>query len=371
MTNEEVEAMHPLDVMDQASLVERRLGPGELGRVVSEVLEIHVYSMSCCLLAGLPVSEVVTTNYNQMFELASRSIGVETAVLPYHPAAGRARWLLKMHGCVEHYEDLVLTREQYIRYESTRSALSGIVQSLLVLRHLLFAGFSLADSNFFRIVDDVRRALQHAPEPQEAEIGKTSSVKKNLLGDLSGTVRRSSSSPALRSIEEAQTVSEEQQSTEESSEEETAPRGEEAVQFGSALSLTETPLMSIWRQTLSVISMTKSMSAPPFSKQPRSNEEASFTAKAARRFEIFLDALSSFSAATTTFLMQHEYDGLITDDQRALRAELEKFNESMSDEAKRAPEYELFQQMMRRLGSSHGASQVDESSFIEPGRWTT
>lgn len=66
-----------------------------------------------------------------------------------------------------------------------------------------------------------------------------------------------------------------------------------------------------------------------------------------------------------------QYDGLITDDQRALRAELEKFNESMSDEAKRAPEYELFQQMMRRLGSSHGASQVDESSFIEPGRWTT
>jgi hypothetical protein len=58
MTDEELDAMHTLDFMDQASLVERRLGSGELGRVVADVLEIHTYSLNCCLLAGLPVSEV-------------------------------------------------------------------------------------------------------------------------------------------------------------------------------------------------------------------------------------------------------------------------------------------------------------------------
>ena len=37
-----------------------------------------------------------------------------------------------------------------MRYASRRSALRGIVQSLLITRHMLFAGFSLNDDNFHR-----------------------------------------------------------------------------------------------------------------------------------------------------------------------------------------------------------------------------
>lgn len=130
-----------------------------------------------------------------MYELACRSIGVDLAVLPYHPASNCDRWLLKMHGCVSHPDDIVLTRvrlslndhaipvivcssahchllfpfncsrkgmllmifikEHYMRYQTRRSALSGIVQSLLITRHMLFVGFSLKDDNFHRIVDVV------------------------------------------------------------------------------------------------------------------------------------------------------------------------------------------------------------------------
>ncbi|MCA9826751.1 MAG: SIR2 family protein, partial [Dehalococcoidia bacterium] len=35
----------------------------------------------------------------------------------------------------------------------------GIVQALLITKHMLFVGFSLTDENFHRIADDVRRAM--------------------------------------------------------------------------------------------------------------------------------------------------------------------------------------------------------------------
>jgi hypothetical protein len=47
-----------------------------------------------------------------------------------------------------------------MRYSTNRSALSGIVQSLLITRHMLFVGFSLKDDNFHRIIDVRRRRKQ-------------------------------------------------------------------------------------------------------------------------------------------------------------------------------------------------------------------
>jgi hypothetical protein len=65
-----------------------------------------------------------------------------------------------MHGSIDHPRDIVLTREDYIRYADRRGALAGIVQALLITRRMLFVGFSLSDDNFHRIADDVRRAVR-------------------------------------------------------------------------------------------------------------------------------------------------------------------------------------------------------------------
>jgi len=66
-----------------------------------------------------------------------------------------------MHGCVSHPEDVVLTRQHYLRYEDRNAALAGIVQALLITKHMLFVGFSLQDDNFHRVIDAVRKALVH------------------------------------------------------------------------------------------------------------------------------------------------------------------------------------------------------------------
>jgi hypothetical protein len=62
-----------------------------------------------------------------------------------------------MHGCLSDPGNVVLTRSSYTRYDERLPALGGMVQALLVTRHVLFAGFSLTDDNFHRIVDAVRR----------------------------------------------------------------------------------------------------------------------------------------------------------------------------------------------------------------------
>ena len=66
-----------------------------------------------------------------------------------------------MHGCLNHPEDIVLTREDYIQYNDRRQALAGIVQSFMITKHMLFVGFSLSDDNFFSIASTVKKALHN------------------------------------------------------------------------------------------------------------------------------------------------------------------------------------------------------------------
>lgn len=111
--------------------------------------------------------------YVGMF-LRLSSIG-QFSVLPYSPLRGSSRWMLKLHGTVSRPKEIVLTKRDYIRYNDRFAALAGIVQSTLLTRHLLSIGFSLADDNFHKIFDSVRKAkssehdlLEPDPDPTTA-----------------------------------------------------------------------------------------------------------------------------------------------------------------------------------------------------------
>ena len=152
------EALSKLDPLDQAQLIER-YSPGLREEVARRLQPAHC-TLGHLLLATLPVSEVVTQNYDRLFEQAAFSVGRPVAVIPGTRVADVSRWLLKMHGSVERPEDIVLTRGDYLRYGEGRAALAGIVQALLITKHMLFVGFSLSDPNFHRIADDVRKVLR-------------------------------------------------------------------------------------------------------------------------------------------------------------------------------------------------------------------
>ena len=72
-----------------------------------------------------------------------------------------------MHGSVSDPSSIVLTRGDYLRFQENRSALSGIVQALMLTRHMLFVGFSFTDDNFHRIAHAVRSAVRgNSPTPR-------------------------------------------------------------------------------------------------------------------------------------------------------------------------------------------------------------
>ncbi|OWK34433.1 SIR2 family protein [Fimbriiglobus ruber] len=188
MSNDERTALGELrNALDQATVLERRLSHrGEtLGRAVTGVLgPRRHYALVHALLAALPVREAITTNYDRLFEdVWSLSDPDGLSVLPGAMKADARRWLLKMHGCLSDPDKVVLTRSSYTRYDERLPALGGMVQAFLVTRHVLFAGFSLTDDNFHRIVDAVRRLRSDGCTGHTGHFGTTLSLGAGGLGE--------------------------------------------------------------------------------------------------------------------------------------------------------------------------------------------
>ena len=73
----------------------------QLGTEIAAAMDKKHHSLLHALLANLPVKQVVTTNYDTLFELASEVSEIDSlSVLPHAPRAGAERWLLKarIHG---------------------------------------------------------------------------------------------------------------------------------------------------------------------------------------------------------------------------------------------------------------------------------
>jgi hypothetical protein len=302
MSAAEREALPRLHPLDQARIVELRLEaqghadePRALGRVVTEALaKSHGYGLSHALLAALPVDEVVTTNYDALFERASRAIGREVSVLPHAPRAGGKRWILKMHGCVTDADHIVLTREDYLRYDHRRQALAAIVQALLITRHMLFVGFSLKDDNFHRIADAVRRARVPAPAAEKR-----------------------------------------------------APSTAHRDRFGTALDLVADPLaQELWAGDLEWLSMEPAPAAGSTAEPLR--------AAAARRLEVFLDHLGARAGGTTAHLLDSRYDGVLSEAERRLRTALTELLHQVGEhpEIESAHAWQHLDALLRRLGWS-------------------
>lgn len=152
-----------LDYLNKAELIEKRMSSKNinLGETIVNMMDSKIHSLQHSLLACLPVKEIVTTNYDQCIEFASKAIQDEdVSVLPFNPNPKSSRWLLKMHGCISTPTQIVLTRRDYLRYMENNASLAGIVQALLFTSQMLFIGFSLQDDNFHKIADSIRKAVK-------------------------------------------------------------------------------------------------------------------------------------------------------------------------------------------------------------------
>jgi hypothetical protein len=177
LPEDDLSGLEALPPQDAASLLGRRLGGPAMRARVGEIFADRPHALAHALLAALPVREVVTTNYDRLFEAAAEGADQPVAVLPSDRPRGQQRWLLKLHGDVGDVDSVVLTREEFLEYDVGRSALSGVVQALLLTRHVLFVGLSLLDDNLVRIA---HRAGQVRP-PGSSVVGSTLSLRHDPL----------------------------------------------------------------------------------------------------------------------------------------------------------------------------------------------
>ncbi len=151
------------DPRDIAAIISDRLAkdPEEirsLGAAMAEQLRGTKFSLQHALLASLPCSEYITTNVDDLFEKActtnDRSIDVAPEI-----AHDSQRWLLKLHGCVTKPETMVFTRDSYLAMTRQGRALMGLVQAMLLTRHMIFVGYGLRDEDFHELMYEVRSAF--------------------------------------------------------------------------------------------------------------------------------------------------------------------------------------------------------------------
>lgn len=160
----EAEAFQGLGLLDQAGVLEQLYADqhgskAAFGQAVAEAVDLPKYGLAPALLAVLPSAGAITLNYDRLFETACSDAQRPRTVIPENVPAVGNNWLLKLHGSVSQPESIVLTRDDYLGYNSNRDALSALVKAHLLTHHLLFVGFGLADDHFHEIVHDVRRAL--------------------------------------------------------------------------------------------------------------------------------------------------------------------------------------------------------------------
>ena len=143
--------------IDRAELIERHDKEGFQQRVAATVKGVSHPSLLHALLASLDCHEVVTTNYDTLYEQAVCATNREIkAVMPWNSAHGADRWILKLHGDVDHVKQIVLTRRHMVRYDSANRPSAAVLQSLLLTKRLLAVGVSMTDDNVIRLAHEVQ-----------------------------------------------------------------------------------------------------------------------------------------------------------------------------------------------------------------------
>jgi hypothetical protein len=116
------------------------------------------------LLADLPCDLYYTTNFDGLLEASLEAGGREFEVVSSEEDArdhsGRDRCQVrKLHGSIDTAQSLVITRDDFLRYDARHQHLSERLRTDLATTTFLFCGYSLDDPDFSLIYDRAFLAL--------------------------------------------------------------------------------------------------------------------------------------------------------------------------------------------------------------------
>ena len=182
-------SLDDLSSQDQAQVIEMR--SQKLGESVSELIGKHTTpALSHALLASFDCREAVTTNYDRLYETAVRATGSGVAsVLPWESIGPEGRWVLKMHGDVENTNSIVLTRSDFVRYDTLARPAGALLQAMLLTKHVLIVGASMTDDNVVRLAYEVNEYRRQSGRDEAygtlIDVGTTSPMRELWEGQLS------------------------------------------------------------------------------------------------------------------------------------------------------------------------------------------
>lgn len=171
-----------ITLTDRAELIERVDKDGFKHQVAELIKPTKRPSLPHVLLAGLDCHQVVTTNYDVLYETAVSATGKDIkSVMPWASAHGADRWILKLHGDVDHPEQIVLTRRHMVRYDAANRPSAAVLQSLLLTKRLLAVGVSMTDDNVIRLAHEVDEYRVQHQEGGTATFGTVLDSKGDKL----------------------------------------------------------------------------------------------------------------------------------------------------------------------------------------------
>jgi hypothetical protein len=134
------------------------------------------------IIAGLPISSIWTTNYDELIE---KSFTAENKIIDVKHTVSqllstkpkRDVVIYKMHGDVNHPNSAIITKEQYEQYHQTHEPFISALTGELTTKTFLFIGFSFTDPNLDYILS--RLNFRYREEQRQHYCF----VKRPVLGD--------------------------------------------------------------------------------------------------------------------------------------------------------------------------------------------
>lgn len=177
--------------LDLADYCKERLGEhrysqiltARLGGASGDVPEAHQ------IVARLPFSAVVTTNYDQLIERAyERSTGSrpKTPTHADNQVLGSLLFdggffVLKAHGDIDRPDTLVLTARDYRDIIHANPAFNAFFSAMLLTKAILFVGYSLNDPDFRLLLDRQLSTFKEMTPDRYALMSDVGSVERDIL----------------------------------------------------------------------------------------------------------------------------------------------------------------------------------------------
>lgn len=135
----------------------RKYQASELLKTLTTESSIPELKAELFALKKLGPHAVITTNYDNLLEPLFRDYDVIVGQQVFRQSAVVVGEIFKIHGSISEPESIVLTKEDYDLFNTTKKYLSAKLLSYFAEHPLLFIGYSATDENIKNVLYDMSR----------------------------------------------------------------------------------------------------------------------------------------------------------------------------------------------------------------------